>query len=86
MVQTYSRRGWYVRNPELPVTFLSGEDDATMLSEKKLHDAAKMMARVGYNNVSAAIFSEMRHEILNEVDKEVVWNDILNFIRDISSK
>jgi alpha-beta hydrolase superfamily lysophospholipase len=86
MVQTYSRRGWYVRNPELPVTFLSGEDDATMLSEKKLHDAAKMMARVGYNNVSAAIFSEMRHETLNEVDKEVVWNDILNFIRDISSK
>ena len=26
------------------------------------------------------------YEILNEVDKEIVWNDILNFIRDISSK
>ena len=73
-------------NPELPVAFLSGEDDAVMGSEKKLHDAAKVMAGLGYSNVSAAIFSEMRHEILNEVDKELVWNDILNFIRNISSK
>ena len=86
MVQTYSRRGWNVLNPELPVTFLSGEDDATMGGEKKLHDAAKMMARLGYNNVSAAIFSDMRHEILNEVDKEVVWDDIISFIRNIPSK
>ena len=86
MVQTYSRRGWNMLNPELPVTFLSGENDATMEGEKKLHDAAKMLARLGYNNVSAAIFSDMRHEILNEVDKEVVWDDILCFIRKIPSK
>lgn len=86
MVQTYSRRGWKVLNPDLQVTFLSGADDPIMGSEKKLHDAAKMMAALGYRNVSAALFSDMRHEILNEVDKEIVWNDILNFIRDISSK
>ena len=55
MVQSHSRRGWHVLNPDLPVTFLSGADDAAMGGEKKLHDAAKMMARVGYNNVSAAI-------------------------------
>ena len=86
MVQTYSRRGWRIMNPDLPVTFLSGEDDAVMGGEGKLHDAAKMMADLGYTNVSAAIFSEMRHEILNEVDKEMVWNDILDFIRNISTK
>ena len=86
MVRTHSLRGWNVLNPNLPVAFLSGADDAAMGGEKKLHEAAKMMARVGYNNVSAAIFSEMRHEILNEVDKEIVWNDILDFIRKIPSK
>ena len=86
MAKSHSSRGWRICNPELPVTFLSGEDDAAMGGEKKLHDAAKMMVDVGYHNVTAAIFSEMRHEILNEVDKEVVWDDILNFIRKISSK
>ena len=86
MVRTYSRRGWNVLNPELPVTFLSGAEDAAMGGEKKLHDAAKRMAKLGYNNISAAIFSDMRHEILNEVDKEIVWNDILDFIRKIPVK
>lgn len=86
MVNTHSQRGWMVLNPELPVTFLSGEDDPVMGGEEKLHDAARMMAGLGYNNVTAAIFSDMRHEILNEVDKELVWDDILNFVKDISSK
>ena len=80
MVQTYSRKGWNISNPELPVIFLSGSDDAAMGGEKKLHDAAKMMAGLGYDNVSAAIFSEMRHEILNEVEKQRVWEDVLSFI------
>lgn len=86
MVRTYSKQGWAVLNPELPVAFLSGGDDAVMGGEKKLHDAAKMMAGLGYNNVTAAIFSDMRHEILNETDKEIVWNDILDFISKIPSK
>ena len=68
-------------NPKLPVAFLSGADDPCMGGEKKLHDAAKMMYLMGYHNVTAAIFTDMRHEILNEVDKKVVWDDVLNFIR-----
>ena len=86
MVKTHSQQGWMVLNSELPVAFLSGEDDPVMGGENKLHDAAKLMTKVGYNNVTAAIFSEMRHEILNEVDKEIVWNDILDFIKKIPSK
>ena len=86
MVKTYSKHGWAVLNPELPVAFLSGEEDAVMGGEKKLHDAARMMAGLGYNNVTAAIFSDMRHEILNEADKEIVWDDILDFIKKIPSK
>ena len=86
MAQTYSRRGWRITNPDLHVTFLSGEDDVVMGGEQKLHDAAKMLVSLGYSNVTAAVFSEMRHEILNEADKELVWQDILDFIRKISSK
>jgi alpha-beta hydrolase superfamily lysophospholipase len=70
----------------MPVAFISGEDDPVMGGEKKLHDAAKLLAKLGYTNVTAAIFSDMRHEILNELDKELVWDDIINFIKNISSK
>ena len=81
MVEANSSRGWTVMNPDLPVAFLSGSDDPCMGGEKKLHDAAMMMYLIGYHNVTAAIFTDMRHEILNEVDKEIVWDDVLDFIK-----
>lgn len=81
MLEANSSKGWVMSNPKLPVAFLSGADDPCMGGEKKLHDAAKMMYLMGYHNVTAAIFTDMRHEILNEVDKKVVWDDVLNFIR-----
>ena len=86
MVQTYSKRGWRVLNPDMPVTFLSGADDACMGGEQGLHKAAVLMYNLGYHNVTSALFTGMRHEILNEVDKQLVWDDILSFIRNISSK
>ena len=86
MVDTYSDKGWSVSNPNLPVTFLSGADDSCMKGEKSLHDAALLMYDLGYHNVTSAIFTDMRHEILNEMEKEVVWADILDFIMKIPSK
>ena len=80
MMNANSSKGWAMANPNLPVVFISGADDPCMGGEKKLHDAAKMMYVMGYHNVTAAIFTEMRHEILHEVGKEIVWKDVLDFI------
>lgn len=81
MMETYSSSGWRVSNPDLPVVFLSGADDSCMMGEGGLHKAASNMYLAGYHNITAAIFSDMRHEILNEVDKKVVWDDILDFVK-----
>lgn len=86
MLDTYSVRGWLMGNPKLPIAFLSGGDDSCMNGEKSLHDAALVMYDLGYHQVTSAIFTNMRHEILNEVEKEIVWADILDFIMKIQSK
>ena len=86
MIEANSSRGWQVMNPHLHITFLSGEQDACMRGGKSLHDAAMLMCGLGYTNVTSAVFTEMRHEILNEVDKKIVWDDILDFMMHISSK
>ena len=51
-----------------------------MLSEDKFHDAAQHICDKGYVNVSAALYPGMRHEVLNEIGKEEVWSDILDFM------
>lgn len=80
MGQTYDLKGWKVSHPMMPVLFISGSDDPCMISEKKFHQAALAMHKVGYRNVHSSLHPGMRHEVLNEVDKIDVWNEILEFI------
>lgn len=77
MRETYSSSGWQVGNPDMTIYFISGTDDPCMISEKRFHQAAQHMADRGYVNVTSALYPYMRHEVLNEIGKETVWDDIL---------
>lgn len=81
MHETYSSKGWLMANPSIPVYFISGADDPCMGGESSFHRSAQHMADLGYDNVTSALFSDMRHEILNEREKELVWEDILEHIK-----
>lgn len=76
MRETYSKSGWSVKNPSLPVRFISGKDDPCMLSEKKFFKAVKLMEKIGYDGISHRLFDGMRHEVLNEKNNIVVYKDI----------
>lgn len=78
MHETYSGEGWKTSHPDLPVLFLSGEDDPCMTSEKRFHKSVLKMCKAGYTDVSSAIYPSMRHEILHEKGKHMVWLDILD--------
>lgn len=80
MRQTYSMRGWDMKNPQLPVMFLAGEDDPCMISRSHFRRSVNHLRSVGYADVSDIIYPEMRHEVLNERNKIRVWRDILAFI------
>ena len=81
MHETYSDAGWHMANPSIPLYFISGADDPCMGGESAFHRSAQHMADLGYDNVTSALFSDMRHEILNEKEKEMVWEDILEHIK-----
>ena len=80
MLDSYSTRGWDSASSEFPVLFLSGEDDTCSGGYQGVDKAAAVMNEAGYKNISIKIYPAMRHEILNEVGKECVWQDILNFM------
>ena len=80
MGETYNDDKWTVSNPCLPIYFISGTDDSTMLSEADFHSSIQHICDKGYVNVSSALYPGMRHEVLNEIGKEEVWNDILDFM------
>ncbi|MDD3278424.1 MAG: alpha/beta fold hydrolase [Lachnospiraceae bacterium] len=80
MEETYNSKGWNCRNLELPILFLSGREDPCLESTKKFGQAVSHLRKLGYRNVQGKLYPGMRHEILNEREKEKVYKDILRFI------
>lgn len=80
LTDTYSDVGWKMENPRLPIRFLSGANDPCMVSRPAFARSVDHMRKVGYTNVSSRLFEGMRHEILNETEKESVYADILDFL------
>ena len=81
---TYSIKGVNISNPDIPVLFLSGEDDPCLVDMARFSEAVESMRELGYNDVRALTYPGMRHEILLEKQKELVWEDILHFIGGLS--
>jgi lysophospholipase len=74
--QAYSSNGWQLKNPSLPVRFVSGKDDPCLISEKKFFAAVYSLEKSGYESISHRLFDGMRHDILNEKNNINVWKDI----------
>ena len=82
----YSETEWRVTKPELPIRFLSGADDPCRGNDEKFAQAAQLLRQVGYQNVSSRLFPGMRHEILNETEKSLVYHDVLETLDAWQSK
>lgn len=80
MQDCYSRKGWAVKNPSLHIHFMSGEEDPCRGSDKQFRKALRLLPEVGYHNVTAQVYPQMRHEIHNETGYRRVWDDLLHFI------
>jgi len=76
----YSKKGWKMANVNLPVRFISGADDPCRISDNALLQAVADMSVAGYDDIEYTTYDGMRHEILNETNKEIVWNDVLTQI------
>ena len=69
----------------LPVILLSGEQDPVGnfgKDVKRLYDSFKKEL----TDVTIKLYKDDRHEILNEVDKENIYEDILKWIYEKSLK
>ena len=86
MQDAYGIKGWRKANPDLPILFVSGEDDPCRINDKRFSMAVERMREAGYRDVQARTYPSMRHEILNETGREKVWNDILAFFDRIEKQ
>lgn len=65
---------------ELPILITSGEDDPVGNFGKDPATLEKIFKDVGIRDVELKLYPNDRHEILNEDNKEEVYNDIYNWM------
>ena len=81
LVQTVSRRDWAGRLPKgLPLLLISGEEDPVGGFGKGVRAVEKRLRAVGVSDLTAILYPNMRHEILNEIERNTVWSDIKQWL------
>lgn len=65
---------------ELPILLISGKDDPCTGGEKGRADSEAVLRKAGFKELEIVTLDGMRHEILNETNKETVYQKILEFI------
>ena len=65
---------------DLPVFFIAGGDDPVGNYGKGIHQCANAFRRAGMSDIQVKLYPLCRHEILNEINKEEVFQDISDWI------
>lgn len=65
---------------DLPVFFIAGGNDPVGNYGKGVRQAAEAFQKAGMTDVSTRIYPLCRHEILNEINKEEIFEDIVQWI------
>lgn len=71
-----SNKWYHALNQDLPYLIVSGEDDPIGQFGKGPVAVSKKMKKHGCQQVECILYPQMRHEILNEQNRQVVYQDI----------
>ncbi len=67
-------------NKKLPVFFIAGGDDPVGSYGTGVYTAVEEFKKAGMEDVSVRIYPMGRHEILNEINRQDVYRDVLKWI------
>lgn len=67
----------------LPILFVSGTDDPVGNYGKGVWRVAKQFKKAKMANVTVLLFEEGRHEMLNEINKQAVYQSIVEWMKKV---
>lgn len=68
-------------NENLPILLIRGEDDPSTGGKLGSENSVKTLQKAGFKNITKIDYEKMRHEVINEIGKSKVYDDILEFLK-----
>lgn len=85
-IQLYSNHRLERIDKNIPIFLMSGKQDLFGLKGKAVVKLYKAYAYHDIHNLKMKLYPNMRHEILNEIGNEVVYQDVLDFLDTVCGK
>ena len=83
MKNAFNKKNWNVQNPNLKILVIAGSDDPVIQNKNKFENLINFLESLGYKNITSKLYPKKRHELLNEVDHESIYQDILDFFNEL---
>ena len=80
MSNVYKKKEYMVKNNKLLIFIIGGGDDPVINGESKFNHLKEFLSNMGYK-VKGKLYKGLRHELLNEIGNDVIYNDVLQFIQ-----
>ena len=84
-LQEISGKRWAERVPNKPIMLFSGDRDPVGNNGKGVRSVVKALQKSKHDNVCLKLYPGGRHEMLNEINKEEVYQDVLLFLETLAA-
>ena len=83
LLKQVSSRRWFNSVPlSMHILMLSGSKDPIGDYGKGVEEVYKKLKKTGHKNVTMKLYEDARHEILNETNRQEVYEDIINWLNE----
>ncbi|SCY82102.1 alpha/beta hydrolase [Alkaliphilus peptidifermentans] len=83
-IKEINKKGNMQKTPKkLSMLIISGDNDPVGGNTKGVMEVYNSYRKLGMENISYKFYENSRHEILNEINKEEVYNDIARWIKNL---
>lgn len=87
ILHSVSTRSWYNNVPFiLPILLISGTEDPVGEYGKGVRQVFHDLKKTGHKDVTLKLYENDRHEILNELNKQQVFDDVLSWLCEVLAK
>jgi len=87
LIDSATKKGWTDGIPAgLPILITSGEEDPVGAYGAGVRETFSDLHRAGVEDLTIVLYEGMRHEILNEPDRQRVYDDILEWADRVAAR
>ena len=79
MDNAFCRENYKMQNKSLSIFVIAGSEDPVIQDEKKFLELVDFLKELGYKDVTSKLYKDLKHEILNEEEKNIIYKDVLDF-------